>query len=266
MREGLLADIEAGLLDEATSITLLLQKCVVLGGHAGSDKLRNLARRELLGYAQVADLPDYRKVPAQLRARITNAYGYQSMEQTLTPAELPNSVREALSCDTASIGSSIGELEAMLSQADGMVSIRPGGHGDLVDYLNSLNESDSRVELVYWAVSSVTIAGLLSRIRTALAELLGEIIAAMPSDQTIPDKAAADQAVQIVVTGSRNRVVNYAAQSGIGRVGGLQVGALETSPQESWWQRWRKRGLIIGLSTFVAAVVGVFTWLDWTPW
>lgn len=36
--------------------------------------------------------------------------------------------------------------------------------------------------------------------------------------------------------------------------------------EESWWTRWRKRGLLIGLATVVSAVAGVATWLGWTPW
>ena len=50
-RGGLLAQIEAGVLDDIVPLSSLLQKCIVLGGQAGSEKMRDWARRELNGYA-----------------------------------------------------------------------------------------------------------------------------------------------------------------------------------------------------------------------
>lgn len=34
--------------------------------------------------------------------------------------------------------------------------------------------------------------------------------------------------------------------------------------RESWWTRWRKRGLLIGGSTVIAAMAGVGAWLGWS--
>jgi hypothetical protein len=31
-------------------------------------------------------------------------------------------------------------------------------------------------------------------------------------------------------------------------------------------RRFRKRGIIVGIATVLAAVVAVLQWLDWTPW
>jgi hypothetical protein len=36
--------------------------------------------------------------------------------------------------------------------------------------------------------------------------------------------------------------------------------------KERWWTRWRKLGLIIGLSTVVAAVVAILQLVDWVLW
>ena len=76
-RGGLLAQIEADVVDDRVPLSSLLQKCIVLGGQAGSEKMRDWARRELNGYASDADtVPDYRHVPAVLMAVITNKAGY----------------------------------------------------------------------------------------------------------------------------------------------------------------------------------------------
>ena len=39
-----------------------------------------------------------------------------------------------------------------------------------------------------------------------------------------------------------------------------------TAEDETWWQLWRKRGLIIGLATVVAAVVAGLQLFGWVPW
>jgi len=43
------------------------------------------------------------------------------------------------------------------------------------------------------------------RVRTALAELVAELITLTPQDQEVPDKLAADQAVYFVITGIGTR-------------------------------------------------------------
>jgi hypothetical protein len=70
---------------------------------------------------------------------------------------------------------------------------------------------NGRVAEVYLSVPNVAIQGVLVRIRTALAELVAELITLTPEDQDVPDKTAADQAVQFVVTGKRP-VINYTVQ------------------------------------------------------
>src|SRR5712691_10977871 len=68
---GLLAQIEAGVVDHRMPLSSLLQNCIVLGGQAGSEKMRDWARQELNGYAGAETVPDCRHIPAALMARIT---------------------------------------------------------------------------------------------------------------------------------------------------------------------------------------------------
>jgi hypothetical protein len=63
---------------------------------------------------------------------------------------------------------------------------------------------------------------------------------------TVPDKATADQPVRFIVTGDR-AVINYSPQQLSGGTATVNVAAQQDPvPQERWWQRWRKQGLIIG--------------------
>ena len=63
---GLLADLQAGLRDDNGSTTSLLQKCILLGGQVGSERLRDWARQELKGYDRIDQVPKYRRVSAPL--------------------------------------------------------------------------------------------------------------------------------------------------------------------------------------------------------
>jgi hypothetical protein len=265
--DGLLAAIEAGVLDDSTSLATLLQKCIVLGGHAGSERLRDWARKELNGYAG-EELPGYRRLPAPLYVKVTNQAGYNPITQRFYGRELPESIQNTVKWEEVPLDCSVGELEAMIRRGDNTVQLSPSWSGMLVETLNELNTSpNSRASVAYWEVQLVSIQGVLVRVRTALAELVAELISMTPEGQAVPDKQAADQAVQLIITGDRNKITYIPQQASSG---GANTLAIESpagdSEPEHWWQRWRKRGLIISFSTFVAAVVTVFMWLGWAPW
>ncbi|MGH3274608.1 MAG: hypothetical protein ACRDNZ_09880 [Streptosporangiaceae bacterium] len=207
-RSGLLAQIEADVVDNMVLVSSLLQKCIVLGGQAGSEKMRDWARRELNGYADADTVPDYRHVPAAVVAVITNQAGYNAMTQRIDdsvfPRQIRDMIREKTDLEDAVLGDGIGVLEAMASQPTEEHRLIPHWSSFIADTMNQLNKSPtSRVAEVYWSVSSASIRGILVRIRTALAELVAELIALTPHDQEVPGQAAADQAVQFVITGDR---------------------------------------------------------------
>jgi hypothetical protein len=151
---------------------------------------------------------------------------------------------------------------------------------------------NGRVAEVYLSVPNVAIQGVLVRIRTALAELVAELTTLTPQDQDVPDKTAADQAVQFVVTGKRpviNYTVQRAADGGTNVavnsgdkagpvtvsgahgsvVGGqaVQAGrdaftagqgaAMPGAVDQGWWARLRKRGAVVAFSTIIGAIAVV---------
>ncbi len=87
----------------------------------------------------------------------------------------------------------------------------------------------SHVAAVYWAVSNVSIRGLLVRVRTALAELVAELIVLTPRDQEVPDRLAADQATQFVITGDRP-TINYSPQHATDGGTNVTVGTPASGP------------------------------------
>ena len=212
-REGLLAQIEAGVLDETVSLSSLLQKCIVLGGQAGSEKMRDWARQELNGYASEPEsLPDYRRIPAPMYLQVTNNAGYNPMTQRVYATDLPDAFTEKFNVEVAVLGGGIGELEAIANSGEQEHRLSPGWASLLIAWLNKVNaHHNSHVAAAYWTVSNMSIQGLLVRVRTALAELVAELVSLTPEGQAVPDKGAADAAVHLVVTGNRN-TINYIPQ------------------------------------------------------
>jgi hypothetical protein len=214
---GLLAQIEADVVDDTVPLSSVLQKCIVLGGQAGSEKMRDWARRELNGYAGADTVPDYRHFHAVLIAVITNQAGHNAMTDRIHDDVFPRQIRDVIretvgDIEDAFVPHGIGMLEGLASQGTDMHRLSPPFSRTMADTLNRFNmRPGSRVAEVYWSVSNASLRETLVRIRTALAELVAELITLTPEDQEVPDKAAADVAVQFVVTGKRP-VINYTVQ------------------------------------------------------
>ncbi len=233
-REGLLAQIEAGVLDDTVPLSSLLQKCIVLGGQAGSEKMRDWARRELNGYAGAETVPDYRHIPSVLMAVITNNAGYNGITQRIHASIFPDQIRgmilDKVDLEDAILPGGIGELEALAARDTDEHKLSPHWGSFIADTLNQFNTAPgSRVAAVYWAVSNASIRGILVRVRTALAELVAELIVLTPQDQEIPDKLAADQATQFVITGDRP-TINYISQHATADGMNVTVGTAASGP------------------------------------
>jgi AbiTii-like protein len=206
-RGGLLAQIEADLLDDRVPLSSLLQRCVVLGRQAESEKLRDWALWELNGYADAPTVPDYRHVHAALMAVITNNAGYNAMTQRIPEDVFPDQIRDVIretigDIEDAIIPYGTGMLEELASQGTDTHRLSPPFSIVMADTLNQFNMApNSRVAQVYWSVSNASIRGILVRVRTALADRVAELITLTPQDQDVPDKQAAAQAVQLNITG-----------------------------------------------------------------
>ena len=206
---GLLAQIEADVLDPGVPISTLLQKVIVLGGRAKSEKMREWARHELHGYVgSDVPLPAYRRIHAALYIRITNRAGYNAISQRVNPSDLPKFMTKDVDVEEAVLGGGVGELEALAANGDRTNEphwLSPHWAQVVVDYVNEAAVPDgvSQVVGAYWEVSNSSIKGLLVRVRTALAELVAELISLTPEEQEVPTRSAADQAIQLVITGER---------------------------------------------------------------
>ena len=114
-RGGLLAQIDAHVVDDGVPLSSLLQECVVLGARAGSEKMRDWARWELHGYTGADTVPEYRHFHAVLMAVITNNAGYNAITDRIHEDVFGDQIRDV-------IREAIGDIEdAFLPQGIGML-------------------------------------------------------------------------------------------------------------------------------------------------
>ena len=200
---GLLAQIAEDVGDDRVSLSSLLQKCIVLGGQAGSETMRDWARSELNGYPGRDGVPDYRHVHAPVMAVITNLAGYNGIPTRIDPDVFSDQIRDifretAGDLEDAILPFGIGRLEGLASNGTDTHHLSTPSTV-MAEMLNGhFVQPGSHVAQVYWSVSNDAILGTLSRIRTALADLVAELITRTPQDQDVPDKEAADRALQVV--------------------------------------------------------------------
>jgi hypothetical protein len=253
---NLLVQIERDVLDESIPLANALRKCVVLGGQSGSEQLRDRATRELQGYHGDAEVPDYRMIGATLQ--IDGIAGnYRITGQQFAPSELPDFAQEHISEDLQ-LRDGVGGLEALSQQAS--IKLMPRGGNDLVRLMNSENEAPfQHINALYWSIAPSAIRGVLDYIRTALAQLVAELRANMGQEEEIPSTEAADQAVNVVVTGKRSQVKVVAAQSsGNNSIAAATADEQSTAHDSPFWTRSRRIGAFIaGLATVVGAVAAV---------
>ncbi|HWH01631.1 MAG TPA: hypothetical protein VNV66_20470 [Pilimelia sp.] len=264
--QQLLREIEEGALDDNTPVAAVLRKCLVLGGRAGSSELRDWARRELRGYDRGEDLPPYRTVPAPIR--IDAVLGYNRVTgQAIGPHQLPEVAQKHIK-ESVPLYFSISELEDMARQegGTGAVNISLPSASVLVSLMNNGMDEFDQITAVYFSVSRSHLHGVVDKVRTTCTELVAELRAVMPDDQAIPTQGAVDQAVHVVFHGGdRHSVQVVNASAAHGSTSRAHVGS-PAPTKESAWMRWRKRGIIVGIATVIAAAAGVVTWLEWKPW
>jgi hypothetical protein len=255
----LLDQIESDVLDDSKPVAAALRKCVVLGGRAGSAELREWAARELHGYlSEDLVLPDYRRIPAELKVDGLSG-NYQVTGEAISVLDLPEFARDVVT-EELELRGGVGEIEAMIRQADsadGFVRQGVPGSAELARLMTSDLGPYRSVSRIYRVVAAANLRGAVDSIRTVLAELIGELRAGMTDDEHLPSPELAGQAVQVAVHGKRNRVTVASAHASAGSR--AEVAApKEDQPETGFWTTSRRIGAaVVGLAGIVAAAAAV---------
>lgn len=261
----LLTQIEEGALDSGSALADVLRKCVALGGRAGSEELRDWARRELDGYVGQDELPPYRLVPAIIAIDGANLR-WRVSGQEVSPMQLPEFVRDTIK-QQAPIAQGVAELERLSLEADGWVRIQHPAMPDLVHYMNSEADYGSAIHSMYWKVPASSIHGVVDAVRTSLVALVAEMRALGVEDT--PSAEAASQAFNVVLHNAKRGTINLnnvqAANSTMNgvRQSATRFGELQSSRIPAWIRGpW---GFVVGAAGIAAAVAAVAVWIGWNP-
>lgn len=106
----MLDDIIDGATDDSVSTSNLLRKVQVVAHRLGSEELQQWVRDELNGYANVNDLPPYRRIEGQVQG-VYSGVQYQALPQALGAGLIPEEAAELLF--GTRLRASVAELEEL---------------------------------------------------------------------------------------------------------------------------------------------------------
>lgn len=200
MTDTLLQSLREHMLDESEPLAGLLRKCLLLGAETGSGSLREWARRELNGYGDEEEAPEYRKIP-EVPISVDSVAGNTWIKgQTLNRLQLPEKAREHLP-ESLSFKQPIEELERLAEQKS-LTFGSPGLAYARTVWNRQLGPFENIVGLSYVLTGSV-LAGMLGQIRTQLVDIIADLTSGTPLSE-LPNKARVDAAVNARVGQARD--------------------------------------------------------------
>jgi hypothetical protein len=139
--------------------------------------------------------------------------------QTISPVELPEYARKYYTNDV-DLRMSIAEVEQLARQCGpgDVAKLQPPGAQELVALMNwegkRNGSGNGHVQHLYWGISPVTLDGVVEQVRTTLTVMIAEIRANTSGDVDIPPAKVATDAINVAVSGKRNKVSFAATQAG----------------------------------------------------
>jgi hypothetical protein len=197
------------MLDESEPLAGLLRKCLLLGAETGSVSLRDWARKELNGYGDEDEVPEYRRisgVPISMDSISGNTW---VTGQTISRFQLPQEAWEYVP-ETMSFKQPVEELEQLARQKS--LSFRsPGLSLAQTIWNRQLGPFQSINGLSYTMTGSV-VAGMVGQIRTQLVQIIADLTADTPMSE-LPSKGQVDAAVSEHIGASTvyNTTINAAS-------------------------------------------------------
>lgn len=197
------------MLDESESLAGLLRKCLLLGAETGSVALRDWARKELNGYGDEDEVPEYRRlsgVPISMNSISGTTW---ATGQTISRFQLPQEAWKYVP-ETMSFKQPVEELEQMAGQ-ESLSFSSPGLSMAQTIWNRQLGPFQSINGLSYTMSGSV-IAGMVGQIRTQLVDVIADLTADTPMSE-LPSKGQVDAAVSEHIGASTvyNTTINAAS-------------------------------------------------------
>ena len=191
MGKSLLDKIESEAL--GGDIVKALRLCIKLR-HSRSAELKKWASLELHGYDAENEVPGYRRINAPLCVDgLTRTAMFTG--QQISTFELPDFARDTISEDVV-LPYPIPELQEMVLSAerkDQPVKLGPPGGAMVVTGMNQSGRHQANFNALYWQVATVSLKGVIERVRTDLIALVSEVRSGMETGQDLPSPDIASE-------------------------------------------------------------------------
>lgn len=191
MTDTLLRSLRQHLLDESEPLAGLLRKCLLLGAETGSNSLREWARKELNGYGDEDEVPEYRKVQSVPISMDSMSGNMWTKNQIITRHQLPQAAWEYVP-EEFPFKQPIEELEQLA--AKGGLSFNSPGLLMAQDIWNAKLDMFQNIVGMHYTMTGAVLAGILGQVRTKLVDLIADLTADTPLSE-LPKKDQVDAAV-----------------------------------------------------------------------
>jgi hypothetical protein len=253
-----MSEIERDLL-ASRPLVETLRKLILLGAHVSSPGLRDWASNELRGYANSESLPEYRVLAAPILMDAVDSYA-MVRGQRVGVSELPDFAQDSLD-ESVELRMGLGEIEEMIRRnggADRTVKLSVPGARELARIMQHEAPRPLHIDSLYWAVSAVTLQGLVEQVRNRLAELLAELRALTPRTQDVPSPEQAEQAVSIVIKGVLSRYTINTVVGGDQNISATSALEREGSDKIPFWTLGRRvAAIVVGAFTVAGSIAAV---------
>ncbi|KAA0973340.1 hypothetical protein FQ154_18740 [Paeniglutamicibacter gangotriensis] len=192
MTNTLLQSLRERILDESEPLDGLLRKCLLLGAETGSTSLRAWARNELDGYKNDDQVPGYRVFPTSPIVTEEISGRFHSKGRRLHRLELPDNASEVIP-EHFNVFQSVAELEGH-SKSKEVSFLTPDLSLAKLLWNRELDSDFQQIVGLTYVLSGSSIAGILSKIRTQLVEIIADLTAEIPLAE-LPRKDQVDSAV-----------------------------------------------------------------------
>ena len=178
---SLLDDILNAAINENVAVSALLMKCRLLAHRLGHEEFKQWVLWESDGYPEDAPLPDYRKVPANLKMNVATFRGIHSglpVPVNAIPDESINDFREI------NFRAGIPSLERMsITDKPGALKVSRGGLAHTFQCMNQSADTkiDGEILDLWQEISTGQIASICSTIRGRVLDFAVEIQKELPN-------------------------------------------------------------------------------------
>lgn len=225
----LLREIQDAASGSTTSLSDLLRRCKVLAARLKHQEFSDWLSKELNGYADDDDVPEYRRIAVVSLGQFSGPFGSGAKNVPIPGNSLPKKLRAIAGEHT--FRESVGALTAFADSDSG--SLKGKWSADIVQYLQHNHEMIQGMVLVdAWRVlPTAKIKGILDTVRTRVLDFVLAIEAADPSAGDV-QPGELPRVPQEAVTTIYNHTVINGGMANIGTLGDarIETGRIKFSP------------------------------------